>query len=95
MIHVLFQLTVTLQKMVKLDFVTVTLVMRMKQIVILIMNVKRVCNVDQTIVQLHLLLILKLIVVMLLYLEMKNFVLFCLVDKMKEIVISILSVKMV
>ena len=75
MIHVLFQLTVTLQKMVKLDFVTVTLVMRMKQIVILIMNVKRVSYVDQTIVQLHLHLILKLIVVMLLLLEMKIFVL--------------------
>ena len=41
----------------------VTLVLKMKEIVILIMSVKMVLLVDQTIVQLHLVLTLKLIVV--------------------------------
>ena len=51
---------------------------------------------DQTIVQLHLVLILKLIVVINQLLEMKIFVhLEFLVEKMKEIVILMMSVKMV
>ena len=50
--------------MEKLDSVIVTLVLKMKEIVILIMNVKMAFFVDTTIVQLHLVLTLKLIVVM-------------------------------
>ena len=49
--------------MQKLDSVIVRLVMKMKVIVIFIMSVKLVFSVDQTIVQLHLVLILMLIVV--------------------------------
>ena len=50
--------------MEKLDSVIVTLVLKMKEIVILMMSVKMVFFVDQTIAQLHLVLTLKLIVVM-------------------------------
>ena len=60
--------------MEKLDSVTVTLVLKMKEIVILTMNVKMVFFVDQTIVQLHLALPLKLIVVINQLLEMNIFV---------------------
>ena len=49
--------------MEKLDSAIVTLVLKMKEIVILMMSVKMVLVVDQTIVQLHLVLTLKLIVV--------------------------------
>ena len=44
--------------MEKLDSVIVTLVLKMKEIVMLIMSVKMVLVVDQTIAQLHLVLIL-------------------------------------
>ena len=80
--------------MEKLDSVIVTLVLKMKEIVILMMSVKMVLFVDQTIVQLHLVLTLKLIVVINQLLEMKIFVhLEFLVEKMKEIVILIVNVK--
>ena len=80
----------------RLDFAIVTLVLRMKEIVIHIMSVKIILYVDQTIVQPHLALSLKLIAVMMLLLEMKTFVqLKILVDKMKEIVIQIMCVKLV
>ena len=52
--------------MEKLDSAIVTLVLKMKEIVILMMSVKRIFFVDQTIVQLHLVLTQKLIVVMIL-----------------------------
>ena len=82
--------------MEKLDSVIVTLVLKMKEIVILIMSVKMVSFVDQPIVQLHLVLILKLIVVINQLLEMKIFVhQEFLVEKMKEIVIHMMSVKVV
>ena len=50
-----------------LDFVIATLVLKMKEIVIPTMNVKATNFVDQTIVQLHLALILMLIVVLMQY----------------------------
>ena len=50
--------------MAKLDSVLATLVLKMKEIVILTMSVKLVLIVDQTIVWLHLVLNLKLIVVL-------------------------------
>ena len=82
--------------MEKLDSVIVILVLKMKEIVILIMSVKMVSFVDQAIVQLHLVLILKLIVVINQLLEMKIFVhQEFLVEKMKEIVIHMMSVKVV
>ena len=78
----------------KLDSAIVALVLKMKEIVILMMSVKRIFFVDQTIVQLHLVLTLKLIVVINQLLEMKIFVhLEFLVEKMKEIVILIVNVK--
>ena len=49
--------------MEKLDSAIATLVLKMKEIVMLMMSVKMVLYVDQTIVQLHLVLILKLIAV--------------------------------
>ena len=74
----------------------VTLVLKMKEIVMLMMSVKMVLLVDQTIVQLHLALTLNLIAVIAQLLEMKIFVqLELLVEKMKEIVILMMSVKMV
>ena len=82
--------------MEKLDFAFVTLVLKMKEIVMLIMSVKMVFFVDQTIVQQHLVLSQKLIVVINQLLEMKIFVhLEFLVVKMKEIAILMLSVKLV
>ena len=82
--------------MEKLDSVIVTLVLKMKEIVMLMMSVKMVLFVDHTIVQLHLVLTLKLIVVINQLLEMKIFVqLEFFVEKMKEIVILMTSVKMV
>ena len=80
--------------MEKLDSVIVTLVLKMKEIVILMMSVKMVFFVDQTIVQLHLVLTQKLIVVINQLLEMNIFVhLEFLVEKMKEIVILIMNAK--
>ena len=66
----------------------------MKEIVILMMSVKLVWVVDQTIAQLHLGLNLKLIVVINQLLEMNIFVhLEFLVEKMMEIVTLIVNVK--
>ena len=82
--------------MEKLDSAIVTLVLKMKDIVILMMSVKMVLLVDQTIVQFLLVLTQKLIVVIIQLLEMKIFVhLEFLVEKMKEIAIFMKSVKMV
>ena len=47
-----------------LDFVIATHVLRMKEIVIIVMNVRMTFHVDQTIVQHHLALILMLIAVL-------------------------------
>ena len=52
-----------LQALEKLDSAIVTLVLKMKEIVMLMMSVKMVLFVDQKIVQLHLVLTLMLIVV--------------------------------
>ena len=72
----------------------IILVLKMKEIVIHMMSVKMVLFVDQTIVQLHLVLTLKLIVVINQLLEMKIFVhLEFLVEKMREIVTPIVNVK--
>ena len=60
--------------MENLDSVIVTLVLKMKEIVMLMMSVKMVLLVDQTIVQFHLVLTLKLIVVINQLLEMNIFV---------------------
>ena len=80
--------------MEKLDSVIVILVLKMKEIVILMMSVKMVFIVDQTIAQLPLVLTLKLIVVINQLLEMKVFVhLEFLVEKMREIVMPIVNVK--
>ena len=82
--------------MEKLDSVIVTLVLKMKEIVILMMSVKLVLYVDQTIAQVQLVLTLKLTVVINQLLEMKIFVhLEFLVEKMREIVTPIVNVKAV
>ena len=82
--------------MEKLDSVIVTLVLKMKEIVMLMMSVKMVLLVDQTIVQLHLILTLKLIVVINQLLVMKIFVhLEFFVGRMKAIVILMMNVKMI
>ena len=60
--------------MEKLDSAIVTLVQKMKVIVTLMMNVRMALVVDQTIVQLYLVLTLKLIAVISQLLEMKIFV---------------------
>ena len=74
----------------------VTLVLKMKVIAILMMSVKMVLVVDPTIAQLHLVLTLKVIVVINQLLEMNIFVhLEFLVVKMKEIVILMMSVKII
>ena len=76
--------------MVKLNSVIVKFVLKMKEIVILMMSVKMVFSVDQTIVQLHLVLTQNLIAVINQLLAMNIFVhLECLVEKMKEIVIKV------
>ena len=78
----------------KLDSVIVTLVLKMKEIVITIIIVKLALYVDQIIAQLHLVLTMKLVVVTNQLLEMKIFVhLEFLVEKTKEIVIPIVNVK--
>ena len=82
--------------MEKLDSVIVMLVPKVKETVLILMiSVKMVLFVDQTIAQLHLVLTLKLIVVINQLLEMKVFVhhLEFLVEKMREIVTPIVNVK--
>ena len=82
--------------MEKLDSAIVTHVLKMKEIVIIMMTVKIVFFVDQTTALFLLVLTQKLIVVINQFLEMKIFVhLEFLVEKMKEIVMLIMSVKMV
>ena len=79
-----------------LDSAVVTLVLKMREIVILMMSVKMVFYVDQTIAHFHLDFIYKLIVVINEFLEKKTFVkLEYLVEKMKEIAILMMNVKMV
>ena len=79
-----------------MNSVIVTLVLKMMEIVITIIIVNTTMFVDQTIAQLLLVLTLKLIVVFNQLLEMKIFVhLEFLAEKMKEIVILMMSVKMV
>ena len=63
-----------LQILEKLDSVIVTLVLKMMEIVILMTYVKRILLVDQTIVQVHLVLNRKLIAVINQLLEMNIFV---------------------
>ena len=66
----------------------------MKEIVISIINVKMVTDVDQIIVQIHMVLTLTQIVVMLLLMEMKIFVLLNIhAEQMKVIVIPMRNVK--
>ena len=63
--------------MEKLDSVIVTLVLKMKEIVILMKNAKKISYVDQIIVHIHLVLTLKQIVVLIILnqlLEMNIFV---------------------
>ena len=80
--------------MEKLDSVIVTLVTKMREIVILMMSVKTVFSVDQAIVQLHLVLTQNLIAVINQLLAMNIFVqLEFLVEKMKEIVIKVSGAK--
>ena len=82
--------------MEKLDSVIATLVLKMKEIVMLMMSVKMVFFVDQTIVQLHLVLTQNLIAAINQLLAMNIFVqLEFLAEKMKEIVILMMNVKMV
>ena len=78
-----------------MHFAIVTLVLKMRVIVILIVSVKMALCVElgQTNVQVHLVLTLKLIVVINQLLEMNIFVQLCLhVERMKEIVIPIVNV---
>ena len=80
--------------MERLDSVIVTLALKIKEIVVLMMSVKMFFFVDQTIVQLHLDLTLKLIAVINQLLEMNIFAhLEFLVEKMKVTVIPIMNVK--
>ena len=80
--------------MEKLDSVIVTLVQKMKDIVMFMMSVRMVLFVDQRIVQLHLVLTQKLIVVINQLLEMNIFVhLEFLAKKMKETVMLMMNVK--
>ena len=84
----------SLQAKEKLDSVIVTLVLKMKVVVVLMMSVRMVSYVDLIIVQLHLVLTLKLIVVINQLLEMNIFVhLEFLVKIMREIVILIVNAK--
>ena len=79
--------------MEKLDFASVTLVLKMKEIVILMISVRMVLYVDQIIAQIHLALILILIVVSIKHLlEVKIFVHLAFhVEMMKGIVILIVN----
>ena len=74
----------------------VMLVLKIKEIAIIMVSVKTVSFVDQTTAQPHLDFTLKLIVVIIQLWEMKIFAhLENLAEKMKEIVILIMNVKMV
>ena len=77
--------------MEKLDFASVTLVLKMKEIVILMISVRMVLYVDQIIAQIHLALILILIVVSNHLLEVKTFVCQIFVDMIKGIMILIVN----
>ena len=82
--------------MERLDSAVVTLVPKMREIVILMMSVEMVFYVDLTIAHFHLVFTQKLIVVVKQLLEKKIFVyLEFLVEKMKEIVILMMNVKKV
>ena len=82
--------------MEKLDSVIATLALKLKGIVIIMMSARIALVVDQTTVQHHLVLPLKLIAVINQLLEMKIFVhLESLVEKIKGTVMLIMSVKMV
>ena len=90
------QLTVPLQVMETMNFAIVKLVLKMKEIAILMMSVSQVLLVEQTIANPHLVLTKKLIVVFIQVLEMKIFVpLEILVGKMKETVILMMNVSQV
>ena len=79
-----------------LNFAIVTLALNMKDIVILMMSVKMVFFVEQTIAQLHLDLVLDIIVAIKQNLGMKISVqLLILVEKVKEIVIPMKNAKKV
>ena len=79
-----------------LNFAIVTLALNMKDIVILMMSVNMVFFVEQTIVQLHLDIVLDIIVVIKQNLGMKISVqLLILVEKVKEIVIPMKNAKKV
>ena len=81
--------------MEKLDSVIVTLVLKMKEIVIIIIIAKMIYFVDQTIVQLLLVLTLKLTAVINHLSEMNIFVqIQILVEKMKGTVILMMNVMM-
>ena len=79
-----------------MNFAIVKLVLKMKEIAILMMSVSQVLLVEQTIANPHLVLTKKLIVVFIQVLEMKIFVpLEILVGKMKETVILMMNVSQV
>ena len=79
-----------------LNFAIVTLALNMKDIVILMMSVNMVFFVEQTIVQLHLDIVLDIIVVIKQNLVMKiSVLLLFLVEKVKEIVILMKNAKKV
>ena len=79
-----------------LNFAIVTLALNMKDIVILMMSVKMVFFVEQTIAQLHLDLVLDIIVAIKQNLVMKiSVLLLILVEKEKEIVIPMKNAKKV
>ena len=88
-------LTVVFNQLLVMNFfVQLLLVEKMKEIAIIMVNVKTVSFVDQTTVQPHLDFTLELIVVIILLSEMKISVQFQhLVEKMKEIVILRMNVK--
>ena len=90
-------LTVVFNQLLVMNFfVQLLLVEKMKEIAIIMVSVKTVSFVDQTTAQPHLDFTLKLIVVIIQLSEMKISVQFQhLVEKMKEIVILIMNVKMV
>ena len=77
--------------MESLDSVTVNLVLKMKEIVIQVMNVKVIFFVDQIIVWLHWALLPKLIAVIKPFLKIAPLII--LVMKMKETVIHMMNVK--
>ena len=89
-------MTATVRAMEILNSAIVTLALNMKDIVILMMSVKMVFFVEQTIAQLHLDLILDIIVAIKQNLVMKiSVLLLILVEKVKEIVIPMKNAKKV